>query len=348
MRVLVTGHDGYLGRPIVDALVRSGHEVAGLDNLMFRTTAFPAVAPSIPMRTVDIRDTTPEMFEGFEAVVHLAGIANDPLGDLNPVATVDINRTATRHMATMAKQAGVERFVFSSSCSLYGAHGDEFIHEESEFRPVTPYGESKMYAEEDLRELADDDFHPTYLRNGTVYGFSPVLRGDLVVNNLTGHAFATGKVFLKSDGRVWRPLIHVEDIARAFRLVTEAPLEVIHDEAFNVCSTTENYLIRDVATIVGDVVPDCELAMADGATTDARNYRVSGDKLAQAIPAFKTRWNVKRGVEELLESYRRYGLTIGDLEGPRFRRRKTVEELQSKGLVDGALRMATESAAAVA
>jgi len=332
MRVLVTGHDGYIGTCLVPLLLDAGHHVTGVDSYLFHDCTFGESTPP-PHETwrVDVRDLEPERLAGFDAVIHLAAISNDPLGDLNPDTTYDINHRSVTQLARAAKAAGVPRFVFSSSCSLYGAQGDEYIDESGSFNPVTPYGESKALAEADLHELADDDFSPTYLRNATAYGLSPRLRGDLVVNNLTGFAVATGKVFLKSDGGSWRPLVHIEDISRAMLAVIEADRAVVHDEAFNVGATEENYLISDVATIVGEVVPDSVVTFSDTVFNDPRNYRVNCDKFARALPDAVPRWTVRRGVEELYEAMLRHGLDLAQLEGPRLMRIRYVNERMEAG-----------------
>jgi nucleoside-diphosphate-sugar epimerase len=344
MRVLVTGHDGYIGQVLVPLFRAAGHEVVGLDSMLFEGCTFAEEGPG-PDRSLrlDLRDVTPAHLEGIEAVVHLAAISNDPLGDLNPGCTYDINHLATTTLAKAAKTAGVTRFLYSSSCSLYGAHGDDFLTESAGFNPVTPYGESKVRSEQDLHALADDDFSPTYLRNATAYGVSPRLRGDLVVNNLTGFAVTTGKVFLKSDGTSWRPLVHIEDISRAFLALMEAERELVHDQAFNVGATAENYRIRDVATLVGDVVPDSVVTLSDEAFNDLRNYRVNCDKLAEVI-GFQTKWTVPDGIRELYEAFVRTGLTLTELEGDRFMRIKRVKDHLDSGRLDADLRWTADQA----
>lgn len=341
MKVLVTGHEGYIGQVLVPLFRRAGHEILGVDSRLFGDCDFGEAPEAVTSLSSDIRDIPDEAFDGVDAVVHLAAISNDPLGDLNPDCTYDINHRATVTVAEKAKAAGVSRFLFSSSCSLYGAQGDAPIDESADFNPVTPYGESKVLSERDLSAMADDSFSPTYLRNATAYGVSHRLRGDLVVNNLTGFAFTTGKVFLKSDGMSWRPLVHIEDISRAFLCLAEADRDLIHDEAFNVGTTTENYMIRDVAETVADVVPDCEVTLSDEAFNDPRNYRVTCDKLARTIPGFKPQWTVRRGVEQLYEAYVKHGLTLDQLEGDRFMRVKHIGRLLDTELLDADLRWST-------
>jgi nucleoside-diphosphate-sugar epimerase len=338
MRVLVTGHNGYIGTVLVPMLQAAGHDVVGLDNYLYEDCTFGEDVADVPALRLDVRDVTAAELEGFEAVLHLAAISNDPVGDLAPGTTFDINHRAASRLAQRAKEAGVSRFIFSSSCSLYGKAGDDFLDEEAAFNPVTPYGESKVLAEQDMRALADDDFSPTYLRNATAYGVSARLRGDLVVNNLVGYAVTTGEVLIKSDGTPWRPLAHIEDISRAFLAVLQAPREVVHDQAFNVGQTEENYRISEVAEIVEAVVPGSRVQYAEGGGPDARSYRVNCDRLPEVVPAYRPAWTVQRGVEELFEAFARHSITLEDFESSRFLRLKHVRELQEQGMLDKQLR----------
>lgn len=338
MRVLVTGDRGYIGAVLVPFFLDHGHEVAGVDAGWYEGCDFGEFAPRAPSARRDIRDLTPSDMDGFDAVVHLAAISNDPIGHLNPQATYGVNADGAIHAAAVAKEAGVSRFLFSSSCSLYGAAGDAPVTEDAEFHPVTPYGESKVLAEAGIAKLADDTFSPSYLRNATAYGSSPRLRADIVVNNLTGTAFTRGEVRLQSDGTPWRPLVHIEDISAAFLAVLEAPREVVHDQAFNVGRDEDVVQIREVAVQVSDAL-GCPVTFAEGAGPDKRDYRVDFTKIHQLLPAFSPRWTVAKGVEELATDMRRYGLTAEDFEGPRFVRLARIRELLASGGLDDELRL---------
>jgi len=339
MRVLLTGHDGYIGAVMIPVLREAGHEVVGLDSHLFETCSFGEYTSPIPSLRRDIRDVARADLEGFDAIIHLAAISNDPLGNLNPDCTYAINHRASVNLAQRAREAGISRFLYSSSCSVYGAAGpDDVLDEEAAFSPVTPYAESKVMVEAEVATLASDDFSPTYLRNATVYGVSPRLRGDLVVNNLVGWAFSTGRVHLKSDGTPWRPLVHVEDVCRAFLCVLEAPREAVHGQAFNVGREGENYRIREVAELVKGEVPGSEISYEEGAGPDPRCYRVSFAKLAHRLPRFDPQWSVARGVAQLHAAFREVGLEREDLEGDRYLRIAHVMRLLEEGRLDSDLR----------
>ena len=339
MRVLVTGHNGYIGSVLVPMLERAGHDVAGLDTDIFEPCLFGENGHRVESLQIDVRDVASEHFAGFDAVIHLAAVCNDPVGNLNPQATYDINHLASVRVAEKAKTAGVERFLFASSCSLYGKAGDdEMLGEGADFAPVTAYGRSKVLAERDISHLADDSFSPTYMRNATAYGASPRLRADIVVNNLVGYAHTTGEILIQSDGTPWRPLVHVQDISGAMLAVLDAPRELVHDEAFNVGASAENYQIRDIAEIVEQVVPGARASFAAGGGPDKRSYQVDCSKIGRVLPEFEPRWTVRRGAEELYDAYVRNGTTFDEFTGTRYLRINRVRELQEAGRLDEDLR----------
>lgn len=346
MRVLVTGHLGYLGSVLTPMLAAAGHEVHGLDVGFYAEGTLGPPPDPVPSQQVDLRDVTAEQLAGFDAVIHLAAICNDPIGNLDPGLTYAVNHEATVRLARAARDGGVSRFLFSSSCSLYGAGPDDApLDEAASFAPVTPYGESKVRAEASLRALAGPQFCPVFLRNATAYGFSPRLRGDLVVNDLVGNALLTGEVRLRSDGMAWRPLVHAEDICAAFTALLEAPAEVVTARAYNVGQTSENYLIREVAELVSEAVPDSKVTFADGSGADTRNYRVSCDRIAAEVPGFQPRWSLREGIAQLVDAYQRHGLTVDDLMGEKHQRLLRIEALQRRGRLDSQLRWVTGPAA---
>jgi nucleoside-diphosphate-sugar epimerase len=348
MKVLVTGHKGYIGAVAVPMLRARGHEVVGLDTNLFAAGDFAAAPVEIPEVHKDLRDIEKEDLAGLDSVIHFAALSNDPLGDLDPDLTYDINHRATVRLAKAAKAAGVPRFVFSSSCSLYGAAGDDFLDESAAFNPVTPYGESKVFAERDIAPLADDNFSPVFMRNATAYGVSPRLRLDIVLNDLVASALTTGQVYIKSDGTPWRPIVHIRDIIGAAIAALEAPREIVHNQVFNVGQTSENYRIHELAEIVKETIPNCRVEFAPGGGPDKRCYRVSCDKIQRVLPAFRPQWTARKGAQELYEAYRDAGLRAEDMQAGRYVRIRLIQRLLKSGQLDSSLRWSHQPAETMA
>jgi nucleoside-diphosphate-sugar epimerase len=344
MKVLVTGHQGYIGSVMVPMLLAAGHDVTGLDSNLYQRCTFSRGGriANVPAIRKDVRDVTWRDLVGFDAVIHLAALSNDPLGNLNPDITYEINHKASVRVAREAKSAGVARFLFASSCSNYGVSEEGLIDEEGELNPVTAYGRSKVLSERDIAKLADVNFCPVYFRSATAYGVSPRLRFDIVLNNLVAWAVTEKLIFLKSDGSPWRPIVHIEDISRAFLAGLTAPTELVWNEAFNVGSTEHNYRIRDIAEIVTEVVPDCKLTFASDAGPDKRSYRVDFSKLARVLPDARPRWDARAGAKQLYDAIKASGLTVDDFEGLRFQRIAHIRHLMKTGVLRSDLRHVEE------
>lgn len=340
-RILLTGHNGYLGSVMTPLLVEAGYEVVGLDTGYFAECQLVPDQLSVPAIWKDIRELEPEDLVGFDAVIHLAALSNDPIGNLNPEWTEDINVRGAVRLAKAAKAAGVKRFLFSSSCIMYGMAETEVVTESSPLEPKTDYARSKVKYEQTLSRLADEAFSPTFLRNGTVYGLSPRMRFDTVLNNLMGSAITTGKVVLYGDGKPWRPLIHVEDVARAFRRVLEAPREAIHNQAFNNGENRMNHRTIELAELVMKTVPRCQLEILARPDADQRTYQPDFGKFARTFPDFSFKWTVEDGAKALYESLMALGLTHQDFIDKRFTRLRWLQHLLATERLDHSLRWQT-------
>ncbi|MCK2214712.1 NAD(P)-dependent oxidoreductase [Actinomadura sp. ATCC 31491] len=338
MRILLTGHQGYLGTVMAPVLAAAGHEVVGLDSGLFADCVLGPAPDDPPGHAVDLRDVPAEALAGIDAVAHLAALSNDPLGSLAPELTYDINHRASVRLARLARDAGVRRFVYASTCSVYGASGgDALVDEDAPLRPVTPYAESKVRVEDDLAGLADDDFSPVFMRNATAFGFSPRLRADIVLNNLAGHAVLTGEVRVLSDGTPWRPLVHARDIAEAFLRAVEAPRAAVHAQAFNVGTEANNVTVREIAEEVAAAVPGAKLTITGETGSDPRSYRVDFSRIRRALPGYDAGWTVKAGADELVRAYRAHGLTAPDFER-RYTRLARLADRRAAGTIDAGLR----------
>jgi nucleoside-diphosphate-sugar epimerase len=336
MRVLITGHQGYLGTVMVPILQAAGHDVTGLDSGLFADCVLGPTPHDPPGIRVDLRDVTAAQLMGFDAVIHLAALSNDPLGALAPEITYDINYHASVRLARLAKAAGVRRFLYASTCSVYGGAGDELVTENAPLRPLTPYAESKVRVEDDVAAIADDSFSPVFLRNATAFGFSPRLRADIVLNNLVGHAVLTGDVRVLSDGTPWRPLVHARDIANAFLLALEAPTNKVHCAAYNVGTESNNLTVAEIAQSVVEVVSGAKLMITGETGPDSRSYRVDFSAFRDAL-GFEAEWTVPDGAAELYKEYVSAGLTEEGF-AKKFTRLAHLQSLQAENALDESMR----------
>lgn len=338
MKVLVTGHDGYIGSVLVNKLIECGHDVKGIDTGYFDRCHFIDKKPKIQSIRKDIRDLEIADVRGFDVIIHLAALSNDPLADLNPNLTLEINGMQSFRLAQLAKRAGVGRFIFASSCSVYGLGETDNLTEEAQTNPQSVYARSKILAEQSIGTIADRDFSPTYLRCGTVYGLSPKMRFDLVVNNLLGWAVTTSQIKILSAGSQWRPLVHVSDVASAYIAIAEAPIESIHNQAINIGSNIENYTIRDIAEVIKRVVPSTTIVYANKSNTDTRSYRVDFSKLTRVLHNFRLGWTLEMSVAELYNLIQERGMTLDEFQSRRYTRLKQMKHLQERSILDNSLR----------
>lgn len=343
-KIIVTGHRGFIGTLLTGLLIEKGYSVTGIDcnyfgnDCNFYEDPYKKRVTSI---IKDIRDVTAADLEGTYAVCHLAALSNDPMGDLNEDLTYDINHRASVKLARLAKEAGVKKFLYSSSCSLYGIAGDDAVKETADFSPITAYAKSKVYSEQDLLPMAGNDFCVTFLRNATAYGISPKLRIDLVVNNLVGWAVTQKKIRIMSDGSPWRPLVHAEDIARAFIAMIETDASIINGEAFNVGADTENYRVKDIAELIKNRIPECEIEITGEHGSDSRSYRVDFGKIRRMVPAFQPKWTLPDGISQVYEWYQKIGMSPEDFQSRKYIRLKQLDHLMKQGTINENLYFAT-------
>jgi nucleoside-diphosphate-sugar epimerase len=335
MRVLATGTDGYIGTLLPPLLMERGHEVIGVDTGFYRAGwLFNATDRSALTLHRDIRRLTADDLEGVDAIVHMAELSNDPVGQLSPEITYDINHMGSVHLATLAKAAGVRRFVYTSSCSVYGVATESSVNEESPLNPQTAYAVCKTLVERDVGRMADDDFSPTFLRNATAFGASPRMRFDIVLNNLGGLAWTTGKIRMESDGTPWRPFVHSLDICKAIACTLEAPIESVHGQVFNVGDDRSNHQVFEIADIVASVFPGCEVSFAPDGGPDNRSYRVSFERIQELLPGFSCDWTLERGAQQLRQLFARIDLSEEVFQSRYFTRLKQIKYLLETGQID--------------
>lgn len=338
-KIIVTGHNGYIGAVLTRLLVKKGYDVVGIDTSYYDSACelFIPEFKEVKQIKKDVRRIEKKDIDNAWAVCHLAALSNDPVGELNKDLTYDINYRASLRLAELSKKVGVKKFIFSSSCSMYGKSDDDALSEEAAFSPLTAYAESKVLSEKNIMPLSSKEFSVTFLRNSTAYGISPKLRVDLVVNNLVGWALTTGCIKIMSDGTPWRPLMHVEDIARAFEAVLAAPKDQVSGESFNVGADSENYQVKDIALLIKEVMPECKIAFSGEHGADSRSYRVDFGKINRKMPHFKPEWNLKKGIEQICEYYKKYGMDSDKFNGRYFIRLKQIRYLLDNSRLDARL-----------